>query len=52
MFLDELKAELEEIKLVKVEKTRKAKIEAFCEKLASLTFLESKTCYLIQFNVA
>ena len=40
MFLDELKAELEEIKGVKVEKTRKAKLETFREKLASLTFLD------------
>lgn len=40
LFLDELKAELEEIKGVKVEKTRKAKLEAFREKLASLTFLD------------
>ncbi|MGN0613920.1 MAG: DNA methyltransferase [Porcipelethomonas sp.] len=40
LFLDELKAELEEIKNVKVEKTRKAKLEIFREKLASLTFLD------------
>jgi len=40
LFLDELKAELEEIKGVKVEKTRKAKLEAFREKLSSLTFLD------------
>lgn len=40
LFLDELKAELEEIKGVKVEKTRKAKLETFREKLASLTFLD------------
>lgn len=40
LFLDELKAELEEIKSIKVEKTRKAKLEAFREKLASLTFLD------------
>lgn len=40
LFLDELKAELEEIKSVKVEKTRKAKLETFREKLASLTFLD------------
>lgn len=40
LFLDELKAELEEIKSVKVEKTRKAKLETFREKLSSLTFLD------------
>lgn len=40
LFLDELKVELEEIKGVKVEKTRKAKLETFREKLASLTFLD------------
>lgn len=40
LFLDELKAELEEIKSVKVEKTRKAKLETFREKLATLTFLD------------
>lgn len=40
LFLDELKAELEEIKSVKVEKTRKSKLETFREKLSSLTFLD------------
>lgn len=40
LFLDELKEELEEIKSVKVEKTRKAKLETFREKLSSLTFLD------------
>ena len=40
LFLDELKAELVEIKGVKVEKTRKAKLETYREKLATLTFLD------------
>lgn len=48
LFLDDLKAELEEIKNVPVDKIRKAKLEAFQCKLASLKFLEIKTRYLIQ----
>lgn len=40
LFLDDLKSELEGIKSVKVEKTRKTKLEAFREKLSSLTFLD------------
>ncbi len=40
LFLDGLKAELAEIKAVTVEKTRKAKLEAFQRKLAGLTFLD------------
>ncbi len=52
LFLDELKAELETVKAIKVEKTRIEKAEIFREKLASLTFLEIKTRYLIQFNAA
>ena len=40
LFLDDLRAEFEEIKSIKVEKTRKTKINAFCEKLGSLTFLD------------
>lgn len=40
LFLDELKSELEEISAIPVEKTRKAKLNAFQAKLASLKFLE------------
>ena len=48
LFLDELKSELEEISAIPVEKTRKAKLNAFQAKLASLKFLEIKTPFLIQ----
>ena len=40
LFLDDLKSELEEIKNIKVEKTRNAKLEDFREKLSHLTFLD------------
>ena len=40
LFLDELKAEFAEIEAVTVEKTRKAKLEAFQKKLAGLKFLD------------
>lgn len=40
LFLDELRQELDEIKDIKVTKTRETKINAFREKLASLTFLD------------
>lgn len=40
LFLDELRQELDEIKNIKVTKTRETKINAFREKLASLTFLD------------
>ncbi len=40
LFLDELREEFEQIKAVKVTKTRKDKAEAFREKLASLTFFD------------
>ena len=40
LFLDDLKSELEEIKNIKVEKIRNAKLENFREKLATLTFLD------------
>jgi len=52
LFLDGLKAEFAEIAAVTVERTRKAKLEAFQRKLAGLKFLEIKTRSLIQFNVA
>ena len=40
LFLDGLKAEFEEIAALTVEKTRKAKLEAFQRKLAGLKFLD------------
>ena len=40
LFLDELREELEEIKAIKVAKTRETKLDAFREKLGSLTFLD------------
>ncbi len=40
LFLDDLKAELEEIKGIAVERIRKAKLEAYQKKLAGLTFLD------------
>ena len=50
LFLDDLKKEFEEIKDISVEKTRKAKLSAYQEKLASLKFLESKVQSMIQFS--
>ena len=52
LFLDDLKAEFNEIKEIKVERTKKAKLKTFQDKLASLKFLEIKTRYLIQRNAA
>ena len=40
LFLDSLKTEFEDLKQTKYEKTRKAKLEAFRDKLASLIFLD------------
>lgn len=40
LFLDDLKDELEKIKEIKVEKTRKQQLEAYREKLSKLTFLD------------
>lgn len=40
LFLDELKAELEEIKRNQIEKTRNAKLKEYQSKLASLTWLD------------
>ena len=40
LFLDGLRAELEEIKEIAVDKTRKARLSAFQSKLAGLTFLD------------
>ena len=40
LFLDDLRAELDEIKKLTVERTRKARLEAYQKKLAGLTFLD------------
>ena len=40
LFLDGLREELAEIKTISVERTRKARLEAFQKKLAGLTFLD------------
>ena len=40
LFLDELKAELDEIAQIKVQKTRNQRLEAFREKLSGLVFLD------------
>ena len=40
LFLDELREELEEIKALKVTKTRETKLDNFREKLGTLTFLD------------
>ncbi len=40
LFLDDLKQEFAQIKEIKVKRTRDAKLEAFQDKLASLTFLD------------
>ena len=40
LFLDDLKAELEEIKAIQVLRTKKQKLEDFRNKIASLTFLD------------
>lgn len=50
LFLDDLKAEFAQICETKVEKTKKAKLEQFRDKLSKLTFFEMKAPKLIQFN--
>ena len=40
LFLSDLKAELEEIKRIPVERTRETRLAAYQDKLASLTFLD------------
>lgn len=52
LFLDDLNKEFEEICEISVEKTKTRKLNDFQKKLASLTFLEIKTRYLIQRNAA
>ena len=48
LFLDELKAELDEIAQIKVQKTRNQRLEAFREKLSGLVFLDKTVAGLIQ----
>jgi len=49
LFLDELRKEFEKIKTkYKVDKTKKAKVEEFRDKIASLTFLDKAVTGLIQ----
>ncbi len=48
LFLEELRNELEDIKKIDIQRTKKTKLNAFQSKLASLKFLEIKTRYLIQ----
>lgn len=50
LFLDALKEEFEQIKKIDVLKTKRKRLAAFQDKLASLTFLDIKTPKLIQFN--
>ena len=52
LFLDDLKAELEEISAIAVLKTRDQKLRAFQDKLASLDFLEIPLPKLIQNQAA
>ena len=52
LFLDGLKAELEEIKAIQVQRTQEQRLKAFQEKLASLTFLENCTTSLIRVAAA
>ncbi|MBR1432661.1 DNA methyltransferase [Ruminococcus sp.] len=40
LFLDDLKAELEDVKALKVEKTRRDRLQAFRKKLSTLVFLD------------
>lgn len=40
LFLDELREEFDEIKALKVQKIRKDRVYAFCQKLSNLTFLD------------
>ena len=50
LFLDELKAELAEIKDIAVETIRKRRLKEFQQKLAKLKFLDKTTPRLIQFH--
>ena len=48
LFLDDLKAELDDIKALKVEKIRKERLQAFRKKLSTLVFLDKAVTRLIQ----
>ena len=48
LFLDALKAELEEIKALKVAKTREQRLQEYRKKLSQLTFLDKAVTGLIQ----
>ena len=50
LFLDDLKAELEEIKVISIAKTNEKRLHELQDKLASLSFLDIITPTLIQFN--
>ena len=52
LFLDDLKAELAQIKEITVARTQEGRLREFQNKLASLTFLEIKTQNLIQSTAA
>ena len=52
LFLEDLKKEFLEISALTMATTKQTRLERFQNKLAGLTFLEIKTRYLIQFNVA
>lgn len=48
LFLNNLKEELEKIKLIKIEKNKEQQLELFKEKLSQLTFLDQTTPNMIQ----
>ncbi len=48
LFLDELKAELQEIKELQVKRAQEQRLQAFQDKLATLTFLDAKLPLIIQ----
>lgn len=50
LFLDDLRAELDAIKAIPVDKTRNKQLRQFQTKLAGLTFLDKTTPRLIQFH--
>ena len=52
LFLNDLKAELEAIKAIQVQRTREQRLRALQDKIASLRFLENCTTSLIRIAVA
>ena len=52
LFLNDLRDELEEIKLLKQNKVREDKLNAYCTKLSKLKFLENCTTSLIRIAAA